>query len=540
MNTRLVLDALGDGNAENEFNFDRVFIETEDYSEVAGRARSLILGGRGAGKSAIFRMLASQAPHARAGALPTLVLTLEADQGSWRDLERAADQERDDVAAISRQWELAVLLHSFEAVLAAFPAQTKRRRLVRDLNAEVDKVLDRDLLRESPEGRLSMFLSAAADILGQLPFKFRIEAPFVPLSIELRDDKERQKVPTASELERRGIVLIQSMYGVLESLMTDVGNVHGRRVVVQVHILVDQLDEYWRGRQHQVASLCGLITAVERVTQTITQRGLVHMLSFSVFLRSDIYDHLKVNGLTDASKYRRHELHLRWDESALRALLDRRVEAASVPALSRFSDVFTDEKVSSKSLDNYLLDTAVPRPRDVIQFFAMCLDNAAARRSDVISREDVRSAEATYSGWRRDVILEEARTAHSYADELVESFTAREPTLSDQALTDHLAAAKKDYGIAQTKPTLRNALFDWGVIGVRVANGKCRFTWDVPHGTYPQPGAAGSDDSAAPAGASWMIHPSLWQALDIQQRRTKQSQRPPPAATRGVRSRRGT
>jgi hypothetical protein len=525
VNTRLVLDALGDGNAENELNFDRVFIETEDYREVVEGARSLILGGRGAGKSAIFRMLASRASTARNEATPTLVLTLEADQGSWRDLERAADQERDDVAAISRQWELAVLLHSFEAVVAAFPTQAKRRRLVRDLNAEVDKVLDRDLLRESPDGRLSMILSAAAEILGQLPFKFKIEAPFVPLSIELRDDNEQRKSPTRSELERRGIVLIQSMYGVLESLMTEVVDGHKRRIA-QVHILMDQLDEYWRGRPHQVASLCGLITAVERVTQTITQRGLAGMLSFSVFLRSDIYDHLKRHGLTDASKYRRHELQLRWDEAALRALLDRRVEAAGVPGLSGFSNLFAPEKMSTKSLDSYLLATAVPRPRDVIQFLAMCLDNAVTRRSDVLSRDDVRSAEATYSGWRRDVILEEARTSHSYADGLLESFTSGTPTFDDQALTKHLEAVKRENEIRPTKPALRNALFDWGVLGVRVASGRTRFAWDVPPGTYPQPGSGGSDGAGAPAGELWVVHPSLWQVLDIRPspRRTKQPQ----------------
>src|SRR4051794_9159738 len=100
MYARQVLDALGDGNAENELNFDRVFVETDDYQTVAKGARNLILGGRGAGKSAIYRMLATGETGARDEVPPTIVLTLEADQASWRDLERAADQERDDVVAI--------------------------------------------------------------------------------------------------------------------------------------------------------------------------------------------------------------------------------------------------------------------------------------------------------------------------------------------------------------------------------------------------------------------------------------------------------
>jgi hypothetical protein len=175
MRTRQVLDALGDGNAENERHFEDVFVETHDYLAVAGKSRSLVLGGRGTGKSAIFRMLARQSGQTSAAAgRRSLVVKLEADPSSWRELEHTADVENDDVAAISRQWELAILLHCFEVTLATFPALAKRRKLVRDLNAEVEKLLDRDLLRENPQGRMSMVLSAAATMLRRLPFKFQI------------------------------------------------------------------------------------------------------------------------------------------------------------------------------------------------------------------------------------------------------------------------------------------------------------------------------------------------------------------------------
>src|SRR5690349_7449169 len=52
-----VARVLGDGNAENERDLVRAFLRTHDYDEVAANSRFLVLGGRGAGKSAIFRML---------------------------------------------------------------------------------------------------------------------------------------------------------------------------------------------------------------------------------------------------------------------------------------------------------------------------------------------------------------------------------------------------------------------------------------------------------------------------------------------------
>jgi hypothetical protein len=48
---------LGDGTAERERNFAQIFLRTQDYEDVEANLSSLILGGRGTGKSAICRML---------------------------------------------------------------------------------------------------------------------------------------------------------------------------------------------------------------------------------------------------------------------------------------------------------------------------------------------------------------------------------------------------------------------------------------------------------------------------------------------------
>jgi hypothetical protein len=280
MRPEKVLVSLGDGNAENERNFDKVFVETSDYRSAADGSKNLILGGRGAGKSAIFRMLSERSNTVSSGMAPSLVVRLEADPSSWQEFERAANVARDDIPSITRQWELAVLLACFEVSMEKLPAEAKRRRLIRELNGEIDKLLDRNLLRESPQGRMSMVFSAAVDMLRKLPFRFKVEAPFVPISIELKDEKEPTRSGSPSENERRGAVLIESMYGVLGSLLES---------QARVHILIDQLDEDWKGRPHQVASLCGLLSAVMRVTSVVTRRQLDDLITFSVFLRADIY-----------------------------------------------------------------------------------------------------------------------------------------------------------------------------------------------------------------------------------------------------------
>src|SRR5215813_6625973 len=111
---------LGDGNAENERNFSRTFLRTQDYESVEANLRTLVLGGRGAGKSAICRMLGDSASKSdgEPGASNVWSVSLSFDDVTRVKLERQAASLRNDVSAISRQWELALLLQCFELAMA--------------------------------------------------------------------------------------------------------------------------------------------------------------------------------------------------------------------------------------------------------------------------------------------------------------------------------------------------------------------------------------------------------------------------------------
>lgn len=499
----LILRSLGDGNAENERNFGSIFIETQDYRAVADNSKTLILGGRGTGKSAIFRMLGRNVRKETEDGFLNLAVELEADPFGWREFEKAADGAKGSVAELSRQWELAILLHCFEISMEMLPAAAKKKRLVRDLNAEVAKYLNRDLLKENPQGRMAMIFAAAVTILQRLPFKFKIDAPFVPISLETKDPKDvAPESSTRLEIERRGVVLIESMYGLLGTLL---GSGTG------VTILVDQLDEDWKGRTQQVAALCGLITAAMRVMQVTNGREQENLINFTIFLRDDIYEFLKQSGLNDATKYRRREVHLRWDKPSLFSVLERRVTSANVSEYQTLESVFTGETINRRPLVDHLLSTVTPRPRDAIQFFAECLETCVFRSGLKISRDDVRSAEAAYSGWRRDVILEESRVGYDYMRPLLESFNARTASFAQKDLTKHLNDAKSDYDISATKPRLEEALVDFGILGVRSGRKSIQYIWDVPPGQRPKP-----DQSDIAAGSDcWIIHPSLHRVLDI-------------------------
>jgi hypothetical protein len=508
--------ALGKGNAEQDKNFADVFIATRDYEAVARGLRSLILGGRGAGKSAIFRHLADSGgrpitPGDDAG----LTVALAADRTSWPRFQAEVTSSRNDPVVLGRQWELTFLILAFNALVDA--SRRPRRRLIKDVADAVDSVMERTSSDLAYEGALTRVFKASAEILQKLPFTFKVQAPFVPVSVELKDDGAGSR-SSQDERERPQIFLIEGMYGVLKTLLSE-----GQRV----RILADQLDEAWTGAIEQKSSLCALITAVMRINGLLIQNDMDGAIAFSIFLRSDIYEVLKVSGLDDASKYRRDELHLKWDRAALTRMINRRIEVARTPGISTIEEVFEDTRLDRRRLIDYFFDRVVPKPRDVIQFLGFCVDESELRGEDRVSSEALSVADSAYSAWRRDVILEETRYRGLVKSpgSLLNAMAAGPRSYSERELNQRLANSKREYDLSESKPVLLGALFDMGIIGVERSGGPAQYVWDVIDRSQLRPSSDASDDRAD----SYVVHPSLWTALDL--RAATRSRRSPETVT---------
>jgi hypothetical protein len=510
-----ILNSLGDGNAESEQDFSRTFITTGDYRRVESNLRDLVLGGRGTGKSAICRKLETLETYPDADSKRIYwAAPLSSDSASWQSLERAANA-LSDPQSISRQWELTILLQCFEVVMNHLPRNVKKRQVVRQLDREITKLLDRDKMKSVSEGRLSYIVETAVEILQRLPFKFVVKAPFVPISVEVREPSDSHNEPQLSQPEReqRRIALIESMYGVLKEVIPS---------DTTVLVLIDKLDDDWKGRESQVTSLVELLSAIMRLHGNLIRTELRSAIRVVVFLRADIYEHLKQKGFDDATKFTQHELHLRWDIESLRSILDRRILAADQPEFESFRSLFSNERVGGRSLDQYLLTVAAPRPRDVIVFLRESIDNALNRMHERVSRTDVEDAESKYSYWRRQVIIEESRYSIPQLEEVLNSFVSRTPNYTPRELLRHLDIVKKEAAVSMTKPKIIDAMVEWGVIGVEGRDRRRRFVWDLPAGQWFGPDEAGGE----PTGETWVIHQALWKALSVRKKRITEKTSP--------------
>jgi hypothetical protein len=192
-------------------------------------------------------------------------------------------------------------------------------------------------------------------------------------------------------------------------------------------------------------------------------------------------------------------------------MIDRRIEQARVPGITKLDDIFGRRRLEGVRLVEYFFSRLVPRPRDMIQFIVNCIDKAHARGEQVVSPESLLAAEGLYSSWRRGVIIEEARYGTLAAPEnVLEALVSWPRVLTPQELTRRLTVAIKDFGIGESKPTIKNSLLALGVLGVQREGREPQFIWDVPPGESPDVGLSGAD-----AQGSYVFHPSLWRRLDL-------------------------
>ena len=434
-------------------------------------SKSLVLGGRGSGKSAIFRSL-TDAPVNEGDTANVITVPLEAQQSTWKTLDQAVKASNNDLLLLSRQWEFALLLLAFNALVES-NRDVRRRKLIRDVDAEVKRELAQAELQS--QSMLSDAFDAAASILRKLPFTVTVAAPLV--SLQLTSEGSSSEQPTGRELDKRQDLLVKGMYAVLQTLV---------QKGVRVHILADKLDDFWTASKSQIDSLVALVTAVMEMKDQLNRRRMDDAIGCSLFLRSDIYDTLKENGLNNASKYRRDELQLKWDVPVLRRMVERRMEVAGIDGASNMDSLFTDEKLDRHRLVDYFFSRVVPRPRDVINFLALCAEEAGY--DDAISASCMSLAEASYSSWRKTVILEEARYGVLKGPvDLVNSFSSGPRTYSAKELRRHLDESKRENSIlSDSKPRYTEALFDWGVLGVQGLAPDVQYVWNVHEGQRPK------------------------------------------------------
>ncbi|MGP4112324.1 P-loop ATPase, Sll1717 family [Streptomyces sp. 4N509B] len=465
-----------------------VFRPNYAYREVLAGRKSLVIGRKGSGKSAICRQLATPEGHEGASILVT------PDDAAGDEIRRFELQGVTEDTAKSLIWRYVFAVHvARHLVTHARAAHGWRRRTsVRAL---------RSFLKangESEESRLYDRLMRGARGLQMATLSLKAFGFEAALGINGGSDVTQDGLPVQASEGVTASRQLEAVESGVAAAFADLGCAGVHRPLL---FLVDQLEQAWTSDRESHALVTGLLLAAKHVTDLYG--GAVRT---ALFIRSDIYDTLN---FSDGDKFHSDEIRITWTLDGLRDVALARARASLGSRLTGeqlWGRIFPPT-VRGEPVTNYLFGRALPRPRDAIQFLNACQSVAAERDSPVITEHDVLVAEEQFSRWKLQDLAKEYLASHPFLRSLFSLFQNTGYVVMREALCDRFDAIREElhrefsaYAESLTAQGIIDVLYGVSFLGVKRGS-------NVVY-------AGGSEGPPLPHEEEFRIHPCFRVALN--------------------------
>lgn len=375
------------------------FVESDAFTRLARREKTILIGNRGTGKSAIFKILADRSK--RTGGL---VLELSPENYSYEMLASILRSEREGAwvkhGAFASAWKFLIYVQVMQA-LTGHGSSFKTGAAAKIYN----------YLRDNHKG------SQETPIATLISYLKRIEG------VKIGKWEAAAKTRELAQLYK-----LQE----IEGLLPYVSELTARRKVI---VLVDELDKGWDNSEDAKAFVAGLFQAAVSLNEADRN------LSVYVSLRQELYDSIPAL-YDDAQKYRDIIETIRWDEPGLLAVVANRIrfslpEMSDEPDADCWNTIFAETLQYRKARSfNYMIDRTLYRPREIIQFCTDALQESRAENVAPIDYSVISRAEQIYSDAREKDIAAEYRFHYPGLQALFEVFRGRTYTLDRSELEE--------------------------------------------------------------------------------------------------------
>lgn len=343
------------------------FIESQAFSHVAFGDKRIVIGNRGAGKSAIFKMVANQERLA-----DNVVIELAPEDYSYQMFNDVLARESEGAwaksGAYAAAWKYLILVLVMKKLARHARAKHKPSVGEKKMFAYL-----RDNHRNMAENPVDLLIS------------------YIKRMESLKIGKYEAGIKTR-ELTR--------LYK-LEELEEHIPTVVNLCNKVQVSVLVDELDQGWDASEDAKSFVAGLFQACTWINR------LSPRLRVFVSLRQELYENIPAI-YDDTQKYRDLFQYIEWDAQQLHRLLTSRIRYF-VPQLRLASDDDCWNAVfSEKRSFRYMIDRTLYRPREVIHYATDALDYVKSHSNrGPISQDVLQAIEPQHSRNRiQDLVAE--------------------------------------------------------------------------------------------------------------------------------------
>jgi hypothetical protein len=389
------------------------FVESESFERLLKGQKIVALGNRGAGKTAIFKMIAERLTKSGAR-----VVELAPEDYSYELLSQTMTAEQRGAwakqGAYAAAWKFLLYVLAMKAANRAGGLKTGPAKRIYDYL--------RDNYRDGGTNPVAILIS----------YLKRLEG------VKLGKLEASVKAKSLHQLYR---------LEELEPLLDDLNSLAESKQIV---MLVDELDRGWDASEDAVAFVAGLFQAALAINlRTPNIRVLIS-------LRRELYENIPAL-YEDAQKVRDVIEVIEWDEPSLLTLVAKRI-ARSSPKYASLTDTEAWESFCAGTLEfrksnsfNYVIDRTLYRPRELIQFCHAIQDVAIKKAESLpVNYSVIVEAEHGYSDDRVKDIAAEYRFQYPGLLSVFETFRGKGYAMERDELELHcLAIATGEFQVEQ-------------------------------------------------------------------------------------------
>ena len=390
---------LGSDSAERDIDVGlaEYFYQNDAYHRFLNGRKTILVGNRGAGKSAIFKYIATI--ERKKG---NLVLELSPEDYSYELLSEYLRSEKEGSwgkqSAYSIAWQYLLYNLIFKRIV-----KNKRGLLLGAQKNIYNYVNGSGIIHENSSiGILVNYLK-------------RIER----VKLESYEGGIRSDLQALYDLEE------------IKALLPSLKNVLNN---TRITVLIDELDKGWDNSEDAKYFLAGLFQATQKINLFDPN------LRIHISIRQELFDNIP-QIYEDAQKIREDVEVIRWGKNELLELIARRIahsfpNTAQLPAIKRWKTVFVSKLSSSniESLD-YIIDRTQLRPRELLQFCKLCVEcvdySLVAKRIDECA---IAAAEDSYSEQKTRDLASEYRFHYPHLLDVFEVFRGKKTFYTKEEL----------------------------------------------------------------------------------------------------------
>ena len=433
---------LGEYIAENEVgNLADYFVTTAAYTQAMNTSQYMIfLGRKGSGKTANLYQIRHEVASRRRNHV-CLITPTDYEFDGVMELFNTALSQADKGFLVESLWKFLVYTELAISIVGEVAS-----RPVHSIPTEAEQALQ-NYIRTHP--------------ILQSDFAVRLEYALRGLCrLDTTDSKldQRSKVSEILHTEMLG-----SLRRILRSTLAEKD---------KIYVLLDNLDKGWKNREDlDVLSsfLHGLLNAAHAISSEFQKQDQNrHGVDFAliIFLRSDIFGHI-ASATRETDKLAISQID--WnDAELLKRVIEERFRNSvdeSFPE-NEVWERFFSPSVRGIPTPQFILESIIPRPRDIIFFCRSALSHAINRKHSKIDEDDILQAEKEYSEFVFFALKTEVEAEFARIEDFLLELVGLERVITRQRLNEAFAEVgvpNEDVG------KFIDLLCDYTFLGIEVA-----------------------------------------------------------------------